>query len=415
MKTYSLNRGFLFQHIDAINVCICYFLIYVAVAEFLDLFENALMTVRKVAIVFYFLFFFNAIPALLRRLKEKKWPFYMFVLTYSFSYFISYSVTTDLKLHGLVIMELIRYCLCMFLLGSSVIDAKDLMYKLRISGIVVLILYFLQFFVFSSLVEYFSYSQNMGYNSLLCLSVFYLLYLLERKKVYLLITGISFIFIVMSGSRGPLLCGALICLMGYVVLKGVSVSKLMPFVIAFVFLLIFYFTFEKEILGWLFNTLNDNGLSVRIVEKLMDNSIGDDSERDIYHKLAWDYINDHLFYGSGVANDRIYLYQYVKYFEYSQTVYGSYCHNIALELLMQYGLFAGVIILLISIIYVIRFSLRVKCLYSKSLLLVALSIGFFPLMVSRSYFTFSPFYFLLGLLLNRSLQFRKNKYEKSVA
>lgn len=416
MNSTNLNKGILFNHIDSVNICICYFFIYVAIAEFIDLFDGALFIVRRIINVFYVLFFFNALPALFRRLKEKKIHFYLFIAIYSLAYLISFLSTTDLKLHGLVLRELIRFCLCMFLLGSSVINTKDLISKLRFSGLILLLLYILQFFVFSTYLDFFGYSQDVGYNCLLCLSVFYILFLIENNYLYLLITVFSFVFIFISGARGPLLCGVLICIVGYILIKEIRLSKLIPFFIVGVLLLTFYNIYKNEILGFSYNILKDNGLSVRTIEKLMDNSIGDDSDREYYRKLAWDYIINNFFYGTGAINDRVYLYSFVKYLSPTQTVYGSYCHNVILEILMQYGMFPGTIFIISLFTCILRVFLNAKEQYFKAVLLVALSVGLFPLLVSRSYFTFSPFYFFMGLMFSRYMKsHNKFVYAQSVS
>lgn len=108
--------------------------------------------------------------------------------------------------------------------------------------------------------------------------------------------------------------------------------------------------------------------------------------------------------------DRIYLYNLNIIASKTASVWGCYCHNIFLELMMQFGLIPGLLIgctILRRIFFKITGS---DSYFNIRLIIIFVSIGLFPLLVSRSWITYPFFYFLVGLLFNPIFKNKKSVY-----
>ena len=201
----------------------------------------------------------------------------------------------------------------------------------------------------------------------------------------------------MSGSRGPLLCAIAGAVLAYSIIKGINRRDVYSFSLLFIVYVI-YSVYRIEILTWILDIFNSMNVSVRSIEMLLYDDITNDDARNKLRSIATNYILEHPILGSGFINDRVYIYSnYVM--NKTATVYGSYCHNFFLEILMQFGLLPGIIIITIfikKIVFTFKYAISQT---EREYLIVITTIGIFPLLVSRSWITFHLFYMVLGTLL----------------
>lgn len=89
-------------------------------------------------------------------------------------------------------------------------------------------------------------------------------------------------------------------------------------------------------------------------------------------------------------------------------VIGNYPHNIILELMIDYGIFIGLLIFIVLICLLIR-AIVISKDKSKEILLLLIPNGFVMLFVSSSYLTLPAFYILMGFVLNLLISHRRNR------
>ena len=148
-------------------------------------------------------------------------------------------------------------------------------------------------------------------------------------------------------------------------------------------------------------------VSTRILEGLLNSNLATDNTRASLRKYALEYIQQHYLWGSGLVNDRRLIYD--NFSAGVATAYGTYVHNFFLEIMMQIGLIPGLIISVIYVRKIIDILSKVRHNQHIKVMLVFVITGFFPLMVSRSYLSFSNFYLLTGLLCASQLLIKNRK------
>ncbi len=220
------------------------------------------------------------------------------------------------------------------------------------------------------------YNMSLSYYLLLPALVF----VYQNKMKYYLIFAFILLLIVLLGSRGPLLSVifyvfVLLLLNRTNALKNISstlivilISLLMVYLINFNNL--FYF-FEKSL-----------GISSRTLGLVINGEIIQDSGRVGLQKIIIDKILNGNFFGYGVFGDRPLL-------------GGVYVHNIFLEILNNFGVFFGVIIILFLFILIFKTLRNNK---NSKFFLVFLFYAFFPLLISGSYLTSIVFGMFPGYL-----------------
>lgn len=240
-----------------------------------------------------------------------------------------------------------------------------------------------------------SYSQYLGY-SLMPAGI--ILGIGMGKKIRLMdfiMFVISLVLIFMAGARTPILVPVLSFILAlfyyarYSIWKCVLLSSL---VLGGALLLVF----AKEIIMLLEPLLSKLGSSERLILMFTNKISSVDSERSRIYKTATEFIMEHPILGCGIGNDRTIIWSGVSGHG-SPT--GYYTHNLFLEILMQFGIPLGLAVLGGITLTMIRAWRQRKAERESILLFFCLSI--IPLMVSRSYLTYVPFYLFTGFIQKR--------------
>lgn len=206
---------------------------------------------------------------------------------------------------------------------------------------------------------------------------------LRKPKFYnIILTVLGLINLFVLGTRGAILI--YIAAIAVILIKGNS-SKGIIARIAVIFggAILFVSTsiYEKFII-WLYNRAQQLGLSVRVMQKLLDNEAFSSSGRDSIRKTLLDAISEKPVWGYGVLGDR--------------RLANIYAHNIAIELWTQYGIVLGSIFL-IAVILVLFFGYKNETEDSvKFIIFAIICASFFKLMLSGSYLDEPMLFFVLG-------------------
>ena len=248
--------------------------------------------------------------------------------------------------------------LYLFLFISLVEDPKKLFRTLKWAGII-LIVYNMYKLFYANIVRGHwvatgvqrgvegEYNLGFGYDMLLLFVLFTVLGRKEGKRYYVL-SGISLVCILIGGSRGPLLGVALIVLIHLwdslrIKKIGVKLSITALLVLIFGIIIANISTIMMEV-GLLLQKL---GLSSRTVMLLVSGNYNADSGRSTIYGIALDLIKTGGPFGHGIYGDRYVISQ-------QTSLWIGYCHNIALEILVDFGYILGGIILIIMAYRIIR-------------------------------------------------------------
>lgn len=252
-----------------------------------------------------------------------------------------------------------------------------------------------------------AYSMSLSYYMLLPTLVFLGKVFDRRHPIFIVYFIIAFIVILALGSRG-----ALLCIVVYAFLRVISPrQKFSPAKIliytASAFTLILSIINLERILLYINGLFLEFGIQSRTIRLLLQDEVHL-SGRDNIMEIVLSAISQSPFLGIGLSGD-------------TRVLGHSYVHNFFVEVLGNYGLPVGIILISLLIIILIT-TLSFSSHYNFIALWV--SLGFVHLMVSGSYITDIKFWIFLGVLISvlRNLKKKKkpfsnieeSKYEEKV-
>lgn len=220
-------------------------------------------------------------------------------------------------------------------------------------------------------------------------SIMYLIYYASVKKqvIYIAIAGVLSTVILIFGTRGPI-----VCMLVYVALltiyysfKSRNLKKLLILLIIFAIVLsVFIFdTLFIEVSSALSKVFERIGFSTRIFNFIIEGDIIASKGRESLAKQAIEAIIENPMWGYGVTADR--------------AMFGIYPHNMFLEILCQYGIvFGSLLIITMLVITVIALLKSRKNTRRFTFGLMLVSIVFVKLMISSTYTIEPLLYFMLG-------------------
>lgn len=208
---------------------------------------------------------------------------------------------------------------------------------------------------------------------------------------------VSIIFVFGLGTRGALIW-LLVFVIFSLILKNVYQKKFSKWLILAILMLVL-FLFYDDILLWMSTMLKSMGYSIRIFDTINSGGLFISDSRDIITDNAIKLIQENALFGYGIFSDRYYL--------------GDYCHNLFLELLMNYGVFFGSIILIVLFYIIISAFFKAPSLEHKifEMVLFFSSVGL--LIKSGSYLQNPLFYVLIAYCVsiisnNRIIHLERN-------
>lgn len=358
-------------------------------------------------LVFLFLLI-KSIPHIVHSIKKRDVIYLLlFFSIFLISIFRSEFRNYNSEIPIIVLYEWVFLCIPIYFIGLGATNFSKLRKYSIFFSFVILFSIILDLFVKK---DYFnkSYSQYLGYQILPAVLIF-LLEIMEGKIIFTPLFSFSFIFLLMSGARGPLACVLLVGVLYFILFpyKRKKGKWILAISLIIIFLLFIYFL--PSILNSLLDMFSRLGMSTRIISRLNDGSLSTDNARLSLYKTSLAGIADNPFFGLGILNDRFFLWQRLAFAENS---IGMYPHNIFLEILLQFGIVAGCLMILFLGKLLIKSLLFVKEKDQIWLVSFLCGIGLFPLFFSGSYINYYLFYLFLGacVSINRKKQ-RKNIHE----
>jgi O-antigen ligase len=330
---------------------------------------------RKVSIIL------SAIPIVISMFYIVKRKLLLFLMTYLVAFILILTTAIFYISNKQYLSQELFYLLCIiipcFLCISSVKNPDILKKTILVLSYVIFFLGIIYFsLVWSKRIKFSEYSMSYSYYLLLPSLVF-----ISQKRI---IFDIAFILIclmmLLLGSRGALLAAMI-----YVLSLWIIDSKKK----SFIFIIILVFVIFSNSAISLFQGIADNiGISSRTISMLQEGNIAESSSRLKIYSDAWNVLIKGPVLGHGLYGDRVVL-------------NGAYCHNIFLEILIDFGFIIGGGLLLI--LFFIMFSVYHKSdVEGKKLILMFICFGFLQFLVSGSYLKSPEFGIFLGLLYSQS-------------
>lgn len=256
-------------------------------------------------------------------------------------------------------------CLCTI---RRIEIAERMLYFISWFCVAVVAFYFVQYFRGVFIID--SYDMAFSYSCLLPMVVLY-----ARKSKYSIIASLlMFIIVLAIGSRGAALYYLVFVVFDMFQTK--NKWRWVPLIlgIAILVLLPYLPTFFESI-----------GLHSRTLTMLLDGNIDYDSGRGDIAEKCWNVLyNESPILGLGVFGDFV--------------IVGNYCHNIFLEILVDFGLIAGFALILFLISKLIRVYFHSIPEYRNKIMKYFCAL-ILPFMTSGSYLISSDFWMFLGLCI----------------
>lgn len=201
---------------------------------------------------------------------------------------------------------------------------------------------------------------------------------------------ISLVIILALGSRGAVLC-IIIFILLRLICPGDKLNYRGVFSCLGISLLgLTGYLFMGNILQFLNTLFLKFGIQSRSIALFLSEGVYL-SGRDKIYALITNKIMANPFWGLGLAGDRAVL-------------EGTYAHNFLIEVVSNYGIIFGVLILAIILYFTVK-SLATKSTDEYNMIIIWISLGFVHLMVSSSYLIDLKFWIFSGIVIN-SLNFR---------
>ena len=209
----------------------------------------------------------------------------------------------------------------------------------------------------------------------------------ENSMLDKLFAAISVPLLFFMGARGPVMVFVFFSAGYFLLLKKFKKdNKRKKSLLVLIFVIIFVFL--NQIATFFEGIASQIGFSTRIFTSITAGEMTDlenSSERDVIYALILDAIlNDESGFGYGFGGDRLF------------TPNEGYAHNIALEMLCEFGYIGGTIVLLCLIFFWIKCFLKVRKTSSRLFWYIMFFQGVMSLMFSMSWLSYPIFFVFMG-------------------
>ena len=244
-----------------------------------------------------------------------------------------------------------------------------------------------------------AYSMSLSYYMLLPTIVYMDEFLETLTLKSVLIVLISLFIIIALGSRGPILCVGVFTILKIIQMGRNLSYKTILLYLTILFLITSFFLLSDTILQHLYDFLLLYGIRSRSIELFLRDYIHLSGRDRLYSDMIRE-IADNPVFGIGLAGDR-------------RVIGGGYSHNILIEIISDFGVVIGglMVLMLVIISYRTLFSQSKRI---SNFIAIWFSIGTVSLMVSGSYLTDFKFWIFLGLAM-KSFRIPKRNISNSLS
>ena len=293
--------------------------------------------------------------------------------------------------------------LSFYILGVSIIPSVDidqtteLLYKLSVLTIILKLLYFVMKGSLGTDETIAEGDMAQAYQLLphICLLAYYTIKKYTIFRVGLL--GISAFYLVFLGNRGSVLILVISCVLLFVFTSQYKYRVQFSCITALLVVVFLYSPLFEITMDTLQDTSAKLGMSTRIFDMVDDGDLANSTGRSDKFVILLEAIDRKPVTGYGIYGDRSFL--------------DGYCHNLSLELLTDYGYFAGGLLFIGILVLLGRAVLISSSTVYFALLVCLMGNGFFKLFFSGSYLLEDTFYLLLGYSA-ALIRYRRNLFSR---
>ena len=314
---------------------------------------------------------------------------------------LSFAFTTYDYFSASVLLTLLIGTFSFFILGSF-IDTKNVSHKqLYIAAIVTLIISVI-YSIYSIDSKEITLEDNMDFAYKVLPSVLVIvsrLFTDQKKKLAIMFSVVGTIFLLLQGTRGPLLCLAIfVCLMIY---KKHGLGKFFFKIGTIVLILLVLFSSQlvKLKLVELSDKIDSSGYSSRFIIMMIEGELSDNNGRDAIKDTLLKDIKEDPFTIRGMFADRQATRGLVDREYNTSYENGTYAHSFWIEMIYDWGVFGGGVILFLVFLIVWSF-IRRSDKEDAYIGMLFVCTGFVHLFLSGSYLQSADFFFLMGISLN---------------
>ena len=189
----------------------------------------------------------------------------------------------------------------------------------------------------------------------------------------------------LQGSRGPFLSVILYFLIYVMTNFRKYTFKILFLFGIFIFIASIVYMNIDEILSYMDSVATNNQFDAKIIRWALEGNIAELNGRDSIFKQSVDMIKERPLYGYGMFGDR--------------QVMGSYCHNIFIELMVDFGGVWGVAISVFIILGVIN--RLIHCSQTqRDVITILFGVFIFKLLMSGTFWTEFAFFMIITLIIN---------------
>lgn len=405
MKTTVRNRFLSLLPENGLDYCGLFFCLMLSIFSCRKFLQNAagflgIPLLRYSVFLYYALVlfvFYKSLPEIRKRLNKLDAGFFLFFSLSLIASVLFYDSDPVLKAD---IFK--RYfavcCLSYFAARAFELTEKNIRY-MRISAYLIIVNELIQLFVF----RLYPFRQDSGLSMLgtAMLTTFILLIMpiVRDIKISDCIAWIFIFFItIASGSRGTFI--VILATTAVAVLYG-SRSKRMIAALFSVYIgaAAIFLVWREKIISTLYALYFSQGFCCKFFILSDQNSfINSLTTAERYKIWQWciDYIGSHIFWGSGIINERFFI-KDVMFFCNKKS--GAYPHNFFLEICTQFGLIPGLLMLLAGVFIITRSLIRSRSSNDRIFIFVIMMTTMGYLMISGSYIQNALFFVFMSFLI----------------
>lgn len=251
-----------------------------------------------------------------------------------------------------------------------------------------------------------SYSILFGYQLLFFLIMFLYSSFKHKKISDILITLAYFIMLFIGGSRGPIIFVVNFILL-YWFLEFLNRNNFLKYknklIVFFLIGSVLYY-FRNNILVFISNQINMIGFSSRFIDKILLGTISSDSGRSIIWEKAIEMIEKNPFGYGGMGTRHV----------ITDLIFAGYPHSVILEILVDFGIFFGGIILAVFLINTLIMFFDKKRTEWRGIFLIFLSSSF-CLFLSLTYWNNNTFWGTIGIVVSCWISLKIKSKERSLS
>ena len=239
-------------------------------------------------------------------------------------------------------------------------------------------------------IKYSIKSMSFSYNILMPVLLMAAFWLREKKIIYLACALFGFFEILVFGSRGSIVCCVLFIALYILFIYSGKMGGVKAFFVALLIVLVGIIFTSSAVLQLLINLLDSIGVSSRSLNSLLSGDIADSNGRFDIWINSISLLSSNGYLGCGIFADQ---YNFGR---------GDYTHNIFIELLVDFGLLVGSVLILLLIAAVCRTLCKCGDNDASVIFIAFCSYSFGYLFFSSSLWYCAQFWGMLGLISMRS-------------